>query len=147
MLGKKTNVLLVKDTVGKPKPSTRSLPKGDFTFGKPELCNREPAEHVINEWRVYEKPEQRKPEPRDFKKLNKMSTKANMFTAPHQTAFRQSNDARIAFGVINEKVMHLPHGSHSFGKPNRAQTPVSTIMSNQYGEEANRVQQERYEVL
>ena len=34
-LGKRTNVLLVKDDVGKAKPSTRNIPKGDFAFGKP----------------------------------------------------------------------------------------------------------------
>ena len=34
LLGKRTNVLLVKDDVGKAKPSTRSLPKDGFTFGK-----------------------------------------------------------------------------------------------------------------
>ena len=34
LLGKKTNVLLVKDDVGRPKPSTRKLPNEEFTFGK-----------------------------------------------------------------------------------------------------------------
>lgn len=37
LLGKKTNVLLVKDTVGKAKPSTRDLPHGSFSFGKHDL--------------------------------------------------------------------------------------------------------------
>ena len=36
VLGKRTNVLLVKDDVGKAKPATRNLPKDDFVFGK---CN------------------------------------------------------------------------------------------------------------
>lgn len=35
LLGKRTNVLLVKDDVGKAKPTTRNIPKGDFAFGKP----------------------------------------------------------------------------------------------------------------
>ena len=34
LLGKRTNVLLVKDDVGKAKPCTKNLPKSDFTFGK-----------------------------------------------------------------------------------------------------------------
>ena len=37
LLGKRTNVLLVKDDVGKAKPSTRNLPKNEFAFGK---CNK-----------------------------------------------------------------------------------------------------------
>ena len=34
MLGKRTNMLLVKDDVGRGKPTTRNLPKEDFAFGK-----------------------------------------------------------------------------------------------------------------
>ena len=37
LLGKKTNVLLIKDTVGKAKPTTRDLPHGSFSFGKHDL--------------------------------------------------------------------------------------------------------------
>ena len=35
LLGKRTNVLLVKDDVGKAKPTTRDVPPNDFAFGKP----------------------------------------------------------------------------------------------------------------
>ena len=34
LLGKRTNVLLVKDDVGKPKPCTKDLPSAEFAFGK-----------------------------------------------------------------------------------------------------------------
>lgn len=34
LLGKRTNVLLVKDDVGKAKPCTKNLPASDFAFGK-----------------------------------------------------------------------------------------------------------------
>lgn len=34
LLGKRTNVLLVKDDVGKAKPCTKNLPSADFAFGK-----------------------------------------------------------------------------------------------------------------
>ena len=37
LLGKRTNVLLLKDTVGKAKPSTRDLPNNSFSFGKHDL--------------------------------------------------------------------------------------------------------------
>jgi hypothetical protein len=43
LLGSKRNVLLVKDDVGKAKPSTRRLPSEQFTFGKPESKNCESA--------------------------------------------------------------------------------------------------------
>jgi hypothetical protein len=42
LLGKKTNMLLVKDDVGRAKPTTRDLPQNNFAFGKPDLlANRE----------------------------------------------------------------------------------------------------------
>lgn len=37
LLGKKTNVLLLKDDVGRAKPSTRNLPDDSFAFGKPDM--------------------------------------------------------------------------------------------------------------
>lgn len=44
LLGKKTNALLVKDDVGKAKPTTRDLPQSSFHYGKPELlADRETA--------------------------------------------------------------------------------------------------------
>ena len=37
LLGQKTNILLVRDDVGRAKPTTRTLPDQDFAFGKPEI--------------------------------------------------------------------------------------------------------------
>lgn len=39
----KHNVLLVKDDVGKAKPTTRKLPRDAFTYGKPEVRDIEDA--------------------------------------------------------------------------------------------------------
>ena len=39
----KYNILLVKDDVGKPKPTTRRLPYQGFTFGKAEIRDPEDA--------------------------------------------------------------------------------------------------------
>jgi hypothetical protein len=37
LLGKKTNVLLSRDEIGKAKPTTRNLPSESFVFGKADL--------------------------------------------------------------------------------------------------------------
>lgn len=37
LLGKKSNVLLLKDEVGRAKPTTRNLPGNSFVFGKQDL--------------------------------------------------------------------------------------------------------------
>ena len=39
----KNNVLLLKDDVGRPKPTTRKLPNNFFSFGKPEIRDAEDA--------------------------------------------------------------------------------------------------------
>lgn len=39
ILGKRTNVILAKDDVGKAKPPTRNLPSSDFAFGKANVFN------------------------------------------------------------------------------------------------------------
>ena len=43
ILGKKQNYLLVKDDVGKSKPTTRNLPNENFAFGKPDPTDQETA--------------------------------------------------------------------------------------------------------
>jgi len=92
---------------------------------------------VVAKWRVHSQSKITKPDPRDFKKLNKMSLKEGKITAPGQYEFRSSHDARIAFGIINEKSIMLPGDDFTFGKPNRVQTPVGGIISNMYGERAS----------
>ena len=47
----KTNVLLLKDDVGRPKPNTRKIPQGqDFYFGKAEYRDPEDAGQVTSKW-------------------------------------------------------------------------------------------------
>jgi hypothetical protein len=66
-------------------------------------------------------------------KLNKMSLKKNATTSPQQYNFRQSNDARIPFGVMEEKTTHLPHVSFSYGRRSKPPTPVDTVIGGMYG--------------
>ena len=145
MLGKKTNVLLVKDDVGQAKPTTRNLPNDNFAFGRPNGKITPASEGkffylkiaVINEWHSHQASTINKPDPRDFKKLNKMSIREKQFTSPQFTSFRKSNDARVALGVINERTIKLPGEDFTYGRKNRPQTPVYTIIANNYGEEAS----------
>jgi len=54
LLGKKTNVLLVKDDVGRSKPNTRDLPSDQFAYGKHDLLpDRETTDKVVRNWRVH----------------------------------------------------------------------------------------------
>ena len=48
----KTNVLLLKDDVGRPKPNTRKLPSDNFYFGKAEY--RDPEDAGQGEYKSYQ---------------------------------------------------------------------------------------------
>ena len=50
LLGKKSNYLLLKDDVGKAKPTTRDLPKNEFSYGKPDNKSQEPASVITTSW-------------------------------------------------------------------------------------------------
>ena len=52
MLGSKTNYMVLKDDVGKPKPNTRRLPSKDFAFGKTEQAE-EGANIICTSWKEY----------------------------------------------------------------------------------------------
>lgn len=58
--------------------------------------------------------------------------------------FRRSNDARIPFGIIKDKILNLPEASTSYGRKNRAQTPVNQIIGNNFGTAAGQHLQARY---
>lgn len=42
-MGNKRNYLLVKDDIGRAKPTVRQLPKDGFTYGKPDIKDHEDA--------------------------------------------------------------------------------------------------------
>ena len=75
------NVLLVKDDVGRPKPNTRKIPKGDFTYGKPEIRDVEDASAVASRW-DYSRLSEVQTQDKDFKRLNK-SAIGNRATTSH----------------------------------------------------------------
>lgn len=100
---------------------------------------------MVAKWQLHQKSNLVKSDPRDFKKLNKMSLKSGSVTAKDQYEYRSHHDARIAFGVTNEKKIALPSEDFTFGKRNRPQTPVNGIISHFYGEMAGQEMQHRYQ--
>jgi len=98
-------VLLVKDDVGRAKPSTRRLPHEQFTFGKPESKNCESAAQVTQKWQLHEKSNRiNSPDPRDFKKLNKMSLRDGAVTA--KVSKRDKPLEFLRFDPKNQAHMH-----------------------------------------
>tara|TARA_B110001469_G_C9414744_1_gene211976 strand:+ start:122 stop:328 length:207 start_codon:yes stop_codon:yes gene_type:complete len=64
--------LIVKDDVGKSKHTTRTLPGGEFTYGKPDQLNQEGAAQVCTSWKIHKSNiTDDSKNPRNFKTLNK----------------------------------------------------------------------------
>ena len=54
LLGHKTNYLLVKDDVGKAKPTTRDLPHNVHRYGKAEKFKQDGTDVVMTSWLSHE---------------------------------------------------------------------------------------------
>ena len=149
-LGSKSNYLVLKDDVGKAKPTTRDLPQKEFAYGKTEKTKQEGAGVITTSWLYHQsKNADDKHNPRDFKKLNKFAVVGGMVTSKDNYVFRKTHDARIPFGLnaLKARGMSLPSGQFRYGRANRPQTPVKGIILNQYGETAKNDIQEKYKML
>ena len=147
LLGRTTNYLIVKDDVGKAKPTTRDLPPSDFAFGKTDKNKQEGASVITTSWLTnHSRISSDKHNPRDFKKLNKFAVVGGMVTSKDNYRFRKTHDVRIPFGLnaLKAKENKIPEAEFSYGKANRPQTPVKGIILNQYGETARNDLQLRY---
>jgi len=82
------NILLLKDDVGVPKPSTHALPRYGHTYGKAEARDRENAAAVSSKWK-YHAPSTINQRDKDFLQMNKTCLAARATSAHGQYQFRQ----------------------------------------------------------
>ena len=121
-LGRNTNYLVLKDDVGKAKPTTRDLPPSTFAYGKTDKTKQEGAGVITTSWLFHKsKGTSMSSNPRDFKKLNKFAVVGGMVTSKDNYKFRKTHDARIPFGLQALKVKDnkLPDVEFSYGRANR----------------------------
>jgi len=151
LLGKRTNVLLVKDDVGKAKPTTRKIPSDQFAFGKANVFNESAAE-VIDKFQYRDETEKgrfKHPQVNDFTRLNKAVLKEGATNAAANRALRTRHDIKIVQktqrSVASRGTTNLPIENMAFGKANRPQTPVGGIIMNNYGEEGEIALQQKYQ--
>ncbi|CAK60859.1 unnamed protein product (macronuclear) [Paramecium tetraurelia] len=138
-----TNPLLMKDDVGKSKPSTFNLPNQDFVYGQPLARDKEGAKEVTMTWKFHQESQDRVPN-RDFPELNKQSihngsVKAHVTVHSIQDMykFRQTHDARLKLKKgTNIQAIELPEEEFRYGRKNRPSTPMKLVMGNSYGIEA-----------
>lgn len=141
---KSGNTLLVKDDIGKPKPSTRKLPGESFTYGKPNPLDDEGARKLISSWNEHTV-SRTLPSDRDFKKLNAMSVTQGCTKAPQVRNFRMTNDFKIKTKTMRNKSSNsVQDDGMRYGRPSRPSTPIHAVVGHLYTQVADEIQNDAY---
>merc|ERR1712118_623357 len=82
------NTILVKDDVGKAKPSCYDLPHEAFAFGRAEPADMEGAREVTMHWAAHVPRPKQNGNVQDFRKINRMAAKANVANAKELIQFK-----------------------------------------------------------
>ena len=139
---KEKNTLLVRADIGQPKPFTHTLPLENHAYGMPLKREQHGAAKLTSEWQVYEATTT-KEGPKDFRRLNRMQIANHITDNRSLSKYRRENDVRVTKkrGESNPSMgrmasvgaLLMSNADQSFGKPNRAQTPVKGIICGDYG--------------
>merc|ERR1719163_489685 len=121
------NTILVKDDVGKAKPTCFDLPHASFAFGRAEPADLEGAREVTMHWAAHVP----RPKPgeniQDFRKLNKMAAQANVPNAVELARFKSTRDVKLIPSDV------IP--SFAYGRKSRPSTPINAVVGYQYSAE------------
>ena len=126
------NILLVRNSLGKPKPSIRNLPNEEFCYGKRLEENEADVAKLVSSWNVHKSSTTPRPE-KDFKKLNIASIAKRVYNSPQQSKFRLNTDIRLKSPSPKAKII-VPN--LVFGSENKPSTPIKAVLSNFYGKYA-----------
>ena len=145
------NPLLVRGDVGRAKPTTYSLPVETHTYGMKLKREEYGANKLTSEWHLPPITQKKEGE-RDFKKMNQLGVAEKVIKSNQVRNFRQNVDVRVvkkpvsvtaANRVSSEQAFKQSaafdpqsQSTPSYGKKNRAQTPVKGIINGTYGQEA-----------
>jgi hypothetical protein len=132
----RTNVLLVKNQLGKVKPTTRTLPPPDHRYGYVEHYDSEGAKEVLQHW------QQHTPNPAptpstDFKALNKYGAMNGCVTAKHVSAFRRTNHIPMSEGYSNQpRDTYFPDENQVYGIKSSPSAVLHSLLSNSFARQA-----------
>lgn len=133
------NCMLVKDDVGKAKPTCYDLPHDSFAYGRAEPADLEGAREVTMHWAAHVP----RPKPgenvQDFRKLNKMAAKANVPNATELEKFKRDKDVKlIPPAPVGAQPKVIPSDvipSFAYGRKSRPSTPINAVVGYQYAAE------------
>jgi len=139
--GRPRNPLLVKDDVGKSKPTCYDVPDDSFAYGCPHTKDAYGARELTMQWVTHQK--SRRPElGLDFARLNKKALDSKCLWAKDVGFSRAeaalpplragSQGRRLVGDTLPSQVD--PH--FAYGQPVRPSTPIVQVVQNNFGQEA-----------
>lgn len=148
------NTILVRDDVGKAKPTCYDLPHEAFAYGRAEPADLEGAREVTMHWAAHVP----RPKPgeniQDFRKLNKMAAQSNVANAVALKEFKKDKDVKLippqANGAQPKVIPSDVIPSFAYGRKSRPSTPINAVVGYQYAaeyEEALVNGYDRYQVI
>jgi len=151
--GRSKNAMLVKDDVGKARPTCYDLPHEAHAYGRAEPADAEGAREVTMHWAAHVP----RPKPgenvQDFRKLNRMAAKANVSNAIDLKHFKRDHNVTLtAAAPLGAQPKVIPSDvipSFAYGRKSRPSTPINAVVGYQYAaeyEEALANGYDRYQV-
>jgi len=128
---------LQKPDVGQGKSCNYQLPDSEFTYGKSAGEDLYGVRAITSSWQRHTPTRPAVPK-KNFKALNKMSVKFGLATSKDFRSFTRGNEhVKLVPNVgVKGVALLLPEEEFAFGLPNRPSTPIRSVMSHEYGNDA-----------
>lgn len=146
-----SNVILVRDDVGKAKPTCYDLPGEEFAYGRPDNPDFEGAREVTMQWISHVPRPRQEDKGNDFRKINKVAIRNRCANARQLAEFRRGEGATLTMSplappgpppkVIPSDVVP----AFTYGKKTRPSTPIAAVVSYQFSAEYEQALEENYE--
>jgi hypothetical protein len=149
--GRSHNAILVRDDVGKAKPTCYNLPSEEFAYGRPDNPDFEGAREVTMQWLSHVPGPRPMEKMQDFRKINKLGLKAGVCSAKDLAQFRRESAENVTISgprrvgpppkVIPSDVVP----AFTYGQKTRPSTPIAAVVSYQFAAEYEQALDENYE--
>eukprot|EP00933_Yihiella_yeosuensis_P052066 TRINITY_DN50053_c0_g1_i1.p1 TRINITY_DN50053_c0_g1~~TRINITY_DN50053_c0_g1_i1.p1 ORF type:complete len:282 (+),score=38.99 TRINITY_DN50053_c0_g1_i1:82-927(+) len=149
---KGTNVLLMRDGIGKPKPSTFCLPGAHFAYGKPGNNDDEGAREVSMRWVSHTPSKSREEDGTDFVSINRRAINEKITNAKDLRHFKEA-ETRYGHGDMSARGRSSPCHSQppmrpvipsdvipgfTYGRKVRPSTPINEVISARFADRSER---------
>lgn len=147
---KSRNAILVRDDVGKAKPTCYDLPPEEYAYGRPDNPDFEGAREVTMQWLSHVPGPRPEEKVQDFRKINKLALRGGVSSAKDLAQFRRENAQNITLGVpqqVGAPPKVIPSDvvpAFTYGKKTRPSTPIAAVVSYQFAAEYEQALEENY---